>query len=162
MLYCRWNVSRGALVANTSLLAGSSSEAANSNTTLAGGSNAAENSSAGDGDQRRRLLAAVGGGSSSVGRSDDGASQTSSFEGYKLRTQAKLVIEDDTPPGAEVPRRFLGAVDGRNKLIGGLMLHTAREVFNSDCTGGAAVIFVACIQCFSPCSIKGINRFTGR
>jgi hypothetical protein len=96
--------------------------------------------------QRRRLLASLGGGTASVGRSDNdaAAAQLATWEGYWLPTHSKLVADDDTPAGSEVPGRYLGAAPGHNKLIGGLLLHTTRKVFHGECAGKSMLLAPVC------------------
>jgi hypothetical protein len=86
--------------------------------------------------QRRRLLARLAGSTSSISRSDKAAAaQLATWAGYWLPTHSKLVADDPAAPGADTPGRFIGAAPGRNKLVGGLLLHTTRKQFKETCTG---------------------------
>ncbi|WIA22838.1 hypothetical protein OEZ86_009786 [Tetradesmus obliquus] len=103
--------------------------------TPADASSASNSSSA---SQRRSLLASKAGCASSVSRSSNkaAAAQPATWEGYWLPTHSRLDADDLALPGAELPRRFIGAAPGKDRLVGGLLLHTTRKQFKGDCKGG--------------------------
>lgn len=82
--------------------------------TPADASSASNSSSA---SQRRSLLASKAGRASSVSRSSDkaAAAQLATWEGYWLPTHSRLDADDLALPGAELPRRFIGAAPGKKQ-----------------------------------------------
>jgi hypothetical protein len=84
----------------------------------------------------------MGGGASSIGRSGSSkaaAAKLATWEGYWLPTQSKLEADESSSVSGDVLQRFIGAAPGRNKLMGGLLLHTTRKAFSGSCAGECSV-----------------------
>lgn len=64
------------------------------------------------------------------------------WEGYKilLKSQEANWAVDDTETPEQA--RFIGATPGRNRLVGGLFLHTTRKTIDAttDCSGAFETI----------------------